>query len=54
MAIDAPQARQFLKDFSELPLDKLDLKKAVQEVKRLKNELQSNFGNFFRIPINWC
>ncbi|KAI3820954.1 hypothetical protein L1987_08510 [Smallanthus sonchifolius] len=45
MAIGAPRARQFLKDFSELPLDKMDLKQALQEVKRLKNELQDDASN---------
>ncbi|KAJ0750828.1 hypothetical protein HanLR1_Chr05g0186431 [Helianthus annuus] len=45
MAIGAPRARKFLKDFSELPLDKMDLKQALQEVKRLKNELQDDVGN---------
>ncbi|GKA54474.1 DNA mismatch repair protein MSH2 [Tanacetum coccineum] len=46
MAVGAPRACQFLKDFSELPLDKMDLKQALQEVKRLKNELQSDSSNF--------
>ncbi|KAM0019034.1 putative DNA mismatch repair protein MutS, core [Helianthus debilis subsp. tardiflorus] len=45
MAIGAPRARKFLKDFSELPLDKMDLKQALQEVKRLKNELRDDVGN---------
>ncbi|XP_024975369.1 DNA mismatch repair protein MSH2 [Cynara cardunculus var. scolymus] len=45
MALGAPRARQFLKDFSELPLDKMDLKQALQEVKRLKNELQDDASN---------
>ncbi|KAI7732484.1 hypothetical protein M8C21_024203 [Ambrosia artemisiifolia] len=42
MAVGAPRARQFLKEFSELPLDKMDFKQALQEVKRLKNELQDD------------
>ncbi|KAJ0578011.1 putative DNA mismatch repair protein MutS, core [Helianthus annuus] len=45
MAIGAPRARKFLKDFSELPLDKMDLKQALQEVKRLKKELQDDVGS---------
>ncbi|KAJ9567286.1 hypothetical protein OSB04_003252 [Centaurea solstitialis] len=45
MAIGAPRARQFLKDFSELPLDKMDLKEALQQVKRLKTELQNDASN---------
>ncbi|KAK3020063.1 hypothetical protein RJ639_002778 [Escallonia herrerae] len=38
----AARARQFLKDFSELPLDKMDLKRALQEVKKLKNDLEKD------------
>ncbi|KAI3688849.1 hypothetical protein L2E82_46728 [Cichorium intybus] len=45
MAIGAPRARQFLKEFSELPLDKMDLKQALQEVKRLKNGLENDAGD---------
>ncbi|KAI3673273.1 hypothetical protein L6452_39390 [Arctium lappa] len=60
MTIGAPRARQFLKDFSELPLDKMDLKQALQEVKRLKNELQNDVpatingsSSSFSCHINW-
>lgn len=45
MALGAPRARQFLKDFIELPLDKMDVKHAVQQVKRLKNEMQNDASN---------
>ncbi|KAI3682723.1 hypothetical protein L1987_82916 [Smallanthus sonchifolius] len=45
MAVGAPRAHQFLKEFSELPLDKMDLKHALQEVKRLKNGLQDDANN---------
>ncbi|XP_076944978.1 DNA mismatch repair protein MSH2-like [Bidens hawaiensis] len=45
MALGATRARQFLKDISELPLDKMDLKQALQEVKRLKTGLQDDTGN---------
>lgn len=45
MVAGARRGRQFLKDFSELPLDKMDLKQALQEVKRLKNELQKDATN---------
>lgn len=38
----AVQARQFLKKFSELPLDKMDLKQALQEVRTLKNDLKKD------------
>ncbi|XP_071692729.1 DNA mismatch repair protein MSH2 isoform X2 [Rutidosis leptorrhynchoides] len=45
MAIGASRARQFLKDFTELPLDKMEFKQALQELKRLKNELQNDSTN---------
>ncbi|KAL4566420.1 hypothetical protein LXL04_030535 [Taraxacum kok-saghyz] len=45
MAVGAPRARQFLKEFSELPLDKMELKEALQQVKRLKNEMQNDAPN---------
>ncbi|XP_076922811.1 DNA mismatch repair protein MSH2-like [Bidens hawaiensis] len=45
MALGATRARQFLKDISALPLDKIDLKQALQEVKRLKTGLQDDAGN---------
>ncbi|KAM7479734.1 hypothetical protein LguiA_027947 [Lonicera macranthoides] len=38
----AGRARQFLKDFADLPLDKMDLKQALQQVKKLKNELEKD------------
>lgn len=41
----ASLARRFLKDFSELPLDKMDYKQALQEVKKLKNELENDAVN---------
>lgn len=39
------QAREFLKKFSELPLDKMDLKQALQEVRTLKNGLEKDAVN---------
>lgn len=42
MSRGAAQARQFLKKFSELPLDKMDFKQALQEVKTLKNDLEKD------------
>lgn len=45
VAIGVPRARRFLKEFSELPLDKMELKEALQEVKRLKNEMLNDAGD---------
>ncbi|CAI9284093.1 unnamed protein product [Lactuca saligna] len=45
VAIGIPRARKFLKEFSELPLDKMELKEALQEVKRLKNEMLNDTGD---------
>ncbi|KAL7601427.1 hypothetical protein Lser_V15G21735 [Lactuca serriola] len=45
VAIGVPRACQFLKEFSELPLDKMELKEALQEVKRLKNEMLNDAGD---------
>ncbi|CAH1428222.1 unnamed protein product [Lactuca virosa] len=45
VAIGVPRARQFLKEFSELPLDKMELKEALQEVKKLKNEMLTDAGD---------
>ncbi|KAK9080353.1 hypothetical protein SSX86_000111 [Deinandra increscens subsp. villosa] len=45
MSIGAPRARKFLKDISELPLDKMDFKQALQEVKRMRNELKDDASN---------
>lgn len=42
MSRGAVQARQFLKKFSEMPLDKMDIKQALQEVRTLKNDLQKD------------
>ncbi|KAI3511318.1 hypothetical protein L1887_18469 [Cichorium endivia] len=45
MAIGAPQDCQFLKEFFELPFEKMDLKQALQEAKRLKNEPENDAGD---------
>lgn len=42
MSRGAAQARQFLEKFSKLPLDKMDFKQALQEVKTLKNDLEKD------------
>lgn len=36
------RARQFLKDFSELPLDKMELNQALEQVGKLKEELEKD------------
>ncbi|KAH6807687.1 MUTS-like protein 2 [Perilla frutescens var. frutescens] len=41
----AERARQFLKDVSELPLDKMGLEQAVQEVSKLKEGLEKDAVN---------
>lgn len=45
MSRGAARARQFLKDFSELPLDSMDLKQALQHVNKLRNELEKDAVN---------
>lgn len=42
MSRGALQAREFLKKFSEMPLDKMDIGQALEEVKTLKNGLQKD------------
>ncbi|KAK4483392.1 hypothetical protein RD792_010578 [Penstemon davidsonii] len=39
------RAHQFLKDFSELPLDKMDLKQALESVGKLKEDLEKDAVN---------
>ncbi|XP_057804951.1 DNA mismatch repair protein MSH2 [Salvia miltiorrhiza] len=39
------RARQFLKDFSELPLDKMELEQALQQVSKLKEGLEKDAVN---------
>lgn len=45
MSRGAARAHQFLKEFSDLPLDKMDLKQALQQVNKLKDELQKDAVN---------
>lgn len=41
----AERARQFLKEFSELPLDKMDLKQALEQVNNLRDGLEKDSVN---------
>lgn len=41
----AERARQFLKDFSEMPLDKMDLKQALEQVNNLRDGLEKDSVN---------
>ncbi|CAK9147802.1 unnamed protein product [Ilex paraguariensis] len=45
MSVGAARARQFLKDFSELPLDKMDLRQALHEVSKLRKDLENDAVN---------
>ncbi|XP_050237712.1 DNA mismatch repair protein MSH2 [Mercurialis annua] len=45
MSKGAARAHQFLKEFSDMPLENMDLKEAMQKVKKLKNELEKDAGN---------
>uniref|UniRef100_A0A0V0IWN6 DNA mismatch repair protein MSH2 n=1 Tax=Solanum chacoense TaxID=4108 RepID=A0A0V0IWN6_SOLCH len=36
------RARQFLQDFTQLPLDKMDLKQALQQLSQMKTDLEKN------------
>ncbi|XP_052179789.1 DNA mismatch repair protein MSH2 [Diospyros lotus] len=41
----AARAHQFLRDFSELPLENMDLKDALEQVHKLKNDLEKDAVN---------
>ncbi|KDP20084.1 hypothetical protein JCGZ_05853 [Jatropha curcas] len=45
MSIGAARAHQFLKEFSDLPLETMDLKEALQQVSKLKDELKKDAAN---------
>ncbi|KAL6994904.1 MutS-like protein [Sarracenia purpurea var. burkii] len=45
MSRGAARAHQFLKDFSELPLEKMEFKEALERVRELKNELEKDAVN---------
>ena len=45
MSRGAARARKFLKDFSELPLDSMDLNGALEHVNKLRNELEKDAVN---------
>lgn len=41
----AERARQFLKEFSEIPLDKMEFEEALQQVSKLKQDLEKDAVN---------
>ncbi|KAL6497204.1 MutS-like protein [Orobanche gracilis] len=41
----AERGRRFLHDFAELPLDKMDLKQAMEQVRKLKEDLEKDAVN---------
>lgn len=41
----AAKAHKFLKEFAELPLETMDLKQALQQVTKLKDDLQKDANN---------
>ncbi|KAF9671414.1 hypothetical protein SADUNF_Sadunf12G0045200 [Salix dunnii] len=45
MSKGAARAHQFLKDFSDLPLDKMDLKQALLQISKLKDDLEKDAVN---------
>ena len=45
MSKDAAKAHKFLKDFADLPLESMDLKEAVQQVNKLKDDLEKDAVN---------
>ncbi|KAJ8772226.1 hypothetical protein K2173_027403 [Erythroxylum novogranatense] len=46
MSGGAARAHQFLKDFCDLPLEKMDLKEALQQVKKMKDDLETDAINY--------
>lgn len=48
MSKGVARARQFLKEFSNLPLDKMDLKEALQQVSQLRDGLKKD-----AVDSNW-
>lgn len=45
MSKGATRARKFLKDFSELPLDSMNLNQALEHVNKMRNELEKDAAN---------
>lgn len=45
MSSGTARAHQFLKDFSELPLDKMDFKEAFEKLSELKNDFAKDAVN---------
>lgn len=48
MSKGVARARQFLEEFSNLPLDKMDLKEALQQVSQLRDGLKKD-----AVDSNW-
>lgn len=45
ISLGMAQAHQFLKGFSNLPLEKMDIKQALEEIKKLKDDMEKNAAN---------
>ncbi|KAF5734080.1 putative DNA mismatch repair protein MSH2 [Tripterygium wilfordii] len=45
MSRGAAQAHKFLKEFSDMPLETMDLKQALEQISKLKDELKKDAGN---------
>ncbi|KAH9778531.1 DNA mismatch repair protein MSH2 [Citrus sinensis] len=45
MSRGAARAHQFLKEFSDMPLETMDLKEALERVKRMKDDLEKDAGD---------
>jgi DNA mismatch repair protein MSH2 len=45
MSKGAARAHRFLKDFSDLPLDTMDLKQALLQIGKLKDDLEKDAVN---------
>lgn len=41
----AARAHQFLKEFSDMPLETMDLKEALERVKKMKDDLEKDAGD---------
>lgn len=58
MSKGAARAHRFLKDFSDLPLDTMDLKQALLQIGKLKDDLEKDAVNchwlqqFFQLSLD--
>lgn len=50
----AERTRQFLKDFTEIPLDKMEFQEALQRVKELKDGLKKDAVNSRWVQQFFC